>query len=146
MNTKRIGNVGEAKVLAKFVELGIPVYLPFGDNEKTDLIAEFNGKLNRIQVKTSKEVKNGTIYIDLVSSTVHRKNGVKHIYNKNEIDYFACYNITRDKIYLIKINDAPKTRIVIRYEKSKNNQKQNIRFEDEYLIDNVLKIDYNSCM
>lgn len=138
MNTKRIGNVGEAKVLAKFVELSIPVYLPFGDNEKNDLIAEFNGKLNRIQVKTSKEVKNGTIHFDLVSSTVHRKNGVKHIYNKNEIDYFACYNITRDKIYLIKINDAPKTGIIIRYEKSKNNQIQNIRFEDEYLIDNVL--------
>ena len=34
MNTKFIGNVGEAKTLSKFVELGIPVYIPFGDNEK----------------------------------------------------------------------------------------------------------------
>ena len=29
MNTKKIGNIGEAKTLNKFVELGIPVYLPF---------------------------------------------------------------------------------------------------------------------
>lgn len=55
MNSKRIGNIGEAQVLNKFVSLGIPVYIPFGDNEKADLIAEFNGKLNKIQVKTSQK-------------------------------------------------------------------------------------------
>ena len=49
MNTKSIGNICEAKVLCKFIELGIPVYVPFGDNEEADLIAEFNGKLNKIQ-------------------------------------------------------------------------------------------------
>lgn len=37
MNSKRIGNIGEAKVLAKFVEMGIPIYIPFGDDEKADL-------------------------------------------------------------------------------------------------------------
>ena len=55
MTTKQLGNIGEAKVLAKFVELQVPVYIPFGDNEKADLVAEFNGKLNKIQVKTSEE-------------------------------------------------------------------------------------------
>lgn len=55
MTTKQLGNIGEAKTLAKFVGLQIPVYIPFGDNEKADLIAEFNGKLNKIQVKTSEE-------------------------------------------------------------------------------------------
>lgn len=55
MTTKQLGNIGEAKVLAKFVELKVPIYIPFGDNKKADLIAEFNGKLNKIQVKTSEE-------------------------------------------------------------------------------------------
>ena len=27
MNSKQIGNIGEAKVLSKFIELGFPVYL-----------------------------------------------------------------------------------------------------------------------
>jgi hypothetical protein len=48
MNTKKLGNIGEAKVLCKFVEMQIPVYQAFGDIEKADLIAEFNGKLNKI--------------------------------------------------------------------------------------------------
>lgn len=141
MNSKRVGNIGEAKVLTKFVELGIPVYLPFGDNEKADLIAEFNGKLNKIQVKTSIKAEDGKMIFDLTSSTLHRKNGVKHIYTDNEIDYFACYNIQRNKIFLININEVPSTSIIIRYEKPKNNQIQGIHFEEDYLIDNILCVE-----
>jgi hypothetical protein len=141
MNSKRIGNIGEAKALCKFVELGIPVYIPFGDNEKADLIAEFNGKLNKIQVKTSQKAEDGKMIFDLTSSTQHRKNGEKHIYTDNEIDYFVCYNIQRDKIFLIPVNETPSTRITIRYEKSKNNQIQNIKLEQDYLIDNVLCVE-----
>lgn len=141
MNTKSIGNIGEAKVLCKFVELGIPVYTPFGDNEKADLIADFNGKLNKIQVKTSLKAEDGKMKFDITSSTVHRKNGVKHIYSENEIDYFACYNIGRDKIYLISVQDCANTSITIRYEKPKSNQIQGIRFEEDYLIDNVLCVE-----
>lgn len=137
--SKRVGNVGEIKVIAKFVEYNVPVYLPFGDCEKADLIAEFNGKLNKIQVKTSAKAKNGRMIFDLTSSTAHRKNGVRHKYNENEIDYFACYNIERDKIFLIPIKDAPSTAITIRFEEPKNHQFQNVIMEDKFLIDNVLK-------
>lgn len=140
MNTKGIGNIGEAKVLCKFVELGIPVYLPFGDNERSDLIAEFNGKLNRIQVKTSVKAENGKMIFDLTSSTVHRSNGVKHKYTDNEVDYFACYNIARDKIFLVPV-DEPRSAITIRYEKPKNNQTLGINFEDDYLIENTLCVE-----
>lgn len=137
--SKRIGNLGEIKVIAKFVEHNIPVYIPFGDCEKADLIAEFNGKLNKIQVKTSINATNGVMKFSLSSCTFHKKNGVKHIYNKNEIDYFACYNIERDKVFLIPIELAPSTYISIRFEATKNHQKENIIMEDDFLIDNILK-------
>ncbi len=139
MNSKSIGNIGEAKVLCKFVELGIPVYVPFGDNEKADLIAEFNGKLNKIQVKTSVKAENGVMKFSLVSSTLHCTKGVRHIYNATEIDYFACYNVTRDVILLISIDDAPTSGLNIRYDNPKNGQKSNIKYEKDYLIDNILK-------
>lgn len=51
----------------------IPVYIPFGDNERADLIAEFNGKFQKIQVKTSEKCEDGKVTFSLVSSTVHRK-------------------------------------------------------------------------
>ena len=107
MNSKRIGNIGEAKVLAKFVEMGIPIYIPFGDDEKADLIAEFDGKLNKIQVKTSIKSKNGCSIFDLTSSTAHRTNGERRKYLNSEIDYFALSSLDRDKIYIMKFPDNP---------------------------------------
>ena len=146
MDTKKIGNIGEVKTLSKFVELGYSVYLPFGDNEKADLIAEFNGKLNKIQVKTSIKAEDGKMIFSLVSSTMHRKDGVKHIYTPDEIDYFALYNIERDKLFLISINEEglPKKELTIRYIKPKTKNQYKTFLEEDYLFEKVLeKIDKN---
>lgn len=139
MNTKKFGNIGEAVAISSFVKYGLPVYLPFGDNERSDLIAEFGGKLNKIQVKTSVNTKNGVVMFNLASSTCHRKKGCKHKYTPDEVDYFFCYNIARDKSYLIKVSDVPKTEISIRYELPKNCQNKNIHLEKECLFDNVIQ-------
>ena len=140
MNSKRIGNIGEAKVLAKFVEMGIPIYIPFGDDEKADLIAEFDGKLNKIQVKTSIKSKNGCSIFDLTSSTAHRTNGERRKYLNSEIDYFALYSLDRDKIYLMKVPDNPMLAITIRFEDTKSGMKSRVNYESDFLIENVLKI------
>jgi hypothetical protein len=140
MNSKRIGNIGEAKVLAKFVEMGIPIYIPFGDDEKADLVAEFNGKLNKIQVKTSIKSKNGCSIFDLTSSTAHRTNGGRRKYSNSEIDYFALYSLDRDKIYLMKAPDNPMTAITIRFEDTKSGKKIGVNYESDFLIENILNI------
>lgn len=140
MNSKWIGNIGEAKVLAKFVEMGIPIYIPFGDDEKADLVAEFNGKLNKIQVKTSIKSKNGCSIFDLTSSTAHRTNGGRRKYSNSEIDYFALYSLDRDKIYLMKAPDNPMTAITIRFEDTKSGKKIGVNYESDFLIENILNI------
>lgn len=142
MTTKQIGNIGEAKVLSEFVRLGVPVYLPFGDNEKADLIADFNGKLNRIQVKTSQKIIDGDkVRFSLVSSTVHRQNGVKHIYTEDEIDYFAFYNLERDRVYLISIKEEglPKNEVTIRFCLPKTKNQFKTFLEEDYLINKVIQ-------
>lgn len=48
MNSKTKGNIGEAIALAEFAKRNIQVAIPFGDNARYDLIADFNGKLNKI--------------------------------------------------------------------------------------------------
>ena len=141
MNSKRIGNIGEAKVLAKFVEMGIPIYIPFGDDEKADLIAEFDGKLNKIQVKTSIKSKNGCSIFDLTSSTAHRTNGERRKYLNSEIDYFALYSLDRDKIYLMKVPDNPMSEITTRYEDTKRGMKTRVNYESDLLIEYDLKIE-----
>lgn len=78
---------------------------------------------------------------DITSLTQHRKNGVKHIYTFDEIDYFACYNIQRDCILLFDVNEVPNTAITVRYERPKNGQTIGIRFEEDYLIDKILCVE-----
>ena len=78
---------------------------------------------------------------DITSSTQHRKNGIKHVYTPEEIDYFACYNIERQCILLFKVNEVPNTSITVRYEKPKNGQIVGIRLEEDYLIDKILCVE-----
>ena len=63
VNSKMIGNVGEAKVLAKLVELQIPVYVQFGDNEPADYLILVDNRPYKVQVKTSTTF-NGAIVTD----------------------------------------------------------------------------------
>lgn len=99
MNSKVIGNIGEAVTIAEFVRRGIPVYTSFGENERADLIAEFNGKLNKIQCKTSERFEDNVIVWRLTSST---STGV-HVYDKSEIDYFSLYNIESKILLLVPV-------------------------------------------
>ena len=44
MNSKNLGNIGEACVLAELIKMGICVYQQFGDNERADYIIDVNEK------------------------------------------------------------------------------------------------------
>lgn len=142
MNTKRLGNIGEIKTIAKLVEMQIPVYQAFGDIEKADLVAEFNGKLNKIQVKTSEVFENGSFIVDLTSSTIRKKLDYKHKYSADEIDYFAIYNLGADMLLLLPIEEfegRTSVKINVPYKPSRNQFKA-INWED-YTFDKIIKVE-----
>lgn len=133
MNSKRIGNIGEAYALAKLVELGIPVYQQFGDNEAADYIILVNNKALKIQVKTSNGFSGDKVTFSLTTSNAHRKNGGRHKYSTNDIDAFICYDSYTKEVFLIK-NDGVIANITIRYIKPKNNQKEGINYYTDFLL------------
>jgi hypothetical protein len=53
VNTKAIGEVSEAVILAEFLKAGFPVLLPFGDNQRYDMVIEVSGRFLRVQCKTA---------------------------------------------------------------------------------------------
>lgn len=139
MNSKDKGNIGEGIVLAEFVKRNITVSIPFGDNARYDLIAEFNGKLNKIQVKycNQKISENNSISCPCASSLNHTTNKVKRTY-EDEIDYFAFYLAEWDKILLVPMEKiGEKKTIVFRLEKPKNNQ-SNCNLVQDYEFDKIL--------
>lgn len=137
MDTKRLGNIGEALTQAEFVMRGIPLYLPFGENEKSDMIIDLNGELKRVQCKTSEQFIDNKIVWKLSSRTT---SGC-HQYTKDEVDFFALYNLESKIHILIPIEDLKgrySLKVSVPFKESKN-QNDPINWED-YTFDKVLKI------
>lgn len=139
MNSKDKGNIGEALALAEFTKRNIQVSIPFGDNARYDLIAEFNGKLNKIQVKycNQKITPTGAIPCPCASSTNHTTNKNLTTY-ENDIDYFVFYIVEWNKLILVPIEKTEGKKILsFRNTKPANNQ-SNYNLVDDYLFDKIL--------
>ena len=113
---KMIGDIGEAVCIAEFVKRDIRVYIPFSENSSTDLVADFNGKLNKIQIKTSEKLEDGKIKWKLCSTIIKNGKSTRHFYTEDEIDYYCLYNIETSLCLLIPTSDIKnKTEITFTY-------------------------------
>lgn len=129
-NTKYIGEITEGVILSKFLLNGYVVLQPFGDNQRYDLVIEKNKKFKTVQCKTGR-VRNGSVYFN-TSSNAGGNNRKSYI---SEIDFFAVYCPENKQCYLIPIDKAPKSSMVLRIEKPKNNLCINtINWANDYII------------
>ena len=139
MNSKDKGNLGQALALAEFIKYNIPVAIPFGDNNRYDLIADFNGKLNRIQIKyCNQQTENNSIICPCSSSTNHTTN--KHYTTYvNDVDYFVFYIVAWNKLLLVPIEKIG-NRKTITFRLTENGLKTvpNANYAEDYFFENTL--------
>lgn len=135
MDTKQIGNITELEVLTYITKLGCQVSIPFGDRERYDQIWDINGKLLKIQVKTSHGDEE---YIKFSCRSTHRRKGkcISTTYTADEIDYFATY--WKGKCYMVPINETCYDK-TLRFCTPKNGQTKGISFAKDYEVEEVLK-------
>jgi len=137
-NPKAVGEISEVKCLAKFIELGIPVSKPYGDNQRYDFVIECqNGRLLRIQCKTARMKENGSFLFPTRSSNWNKKTHRTYI---GEIDGFCVYLRELDKVYIYPIDDN-KSGITLRLIKQlhKNNHKQKFAVDYELTEENSIE-------
>ena len=141
MNTKDIGDIAEANIIARLLEFGWMVAKPFGDNQFYDLIVDYGEGLKRIQIKSSKyHEKRGVIisYTRRLHNT--RTKSVCKAYTKDEIDFFIIYSPELKQIYLIPIEEqAGKKAAILRVTspKGRNKNNKNMRWSEKYLINSL---------
>jgi hypothetical protein len=98
------GNMGLSKAIDYFTSHQIPIALPMNDTQKYDLIADFNGGLQRISVKTSRCLtENGTYAVGLRNTGGAAGKLRVRPFDKNSCDYIFVLT-GADKIYLIPSN------------------------------------------
>ena len=136
MDSKLIGNITELEVLTYITKLGYQVSIPFGDRERYDQIWDINGKLLRVQVKTSHEIDDGAAVAFSCRSSQRSKGKTKNTrYRDTEIDYFAT--IWQGRCYLVPIQETS-TEKVLRFAPPKNGQIKGITFAKDYEFEKVV--------
>jgi len=95
------GNIGLAKAMYELQILGYRTSIPFTENQKYDLICEKDDKLNRVQIKTTKQKsKYGIFGVNL--RTLGGNQSFHTIKKREKGDYELLYVLTDENIsYLI---------------------------------------------
>ena len=132
-NTKRVGDISELRVMLALVNAGYRVAIPFGEDQRYDLIIEKDNVLSRVQVKTGR-LRNGVILFNCFSSHAHRGGATVRMYT-GEVEFFGVYCPDMDSTYLVPITQIDVQRGWLRVSPVKNGQIKGLRWADHYLLD-----------
>ena len=138
LTSKQKGNLTELQCLTAFVSSGCGISIPYGDNSKYDFIADVNGKLLKVQVKTSSLKDENAIKFSCRTTHVNCKGVKNERYSSDDVDYFATY--WNSKCYLIPISECSVEK-TLRFTPTKNGQIKGISFASDYELEKmVMKI------
>ena len=139
--TKDIGTIGEHAVMLEFLKNGITVLEPIGDNTSYDFVIEINNKFYKIQVKTTEEIKDGTMLFQTNITNPFKQS--YRLYNKDEVDCFGLYCIENNYIGLLPYEFYTSKETVMRLVKPKNNQKAKIKMAEDFSFNKILNEYFN---
>ena len=130
------GDVNELRCILDFQKRGYYCSIPFSGSCRYDLITDINGKLIRIQCKSSAYSKDGGVLkMGATRTTTNTQRTVAYTYSKEEIDYF--YTSWKDYGFLIPVEEVS-TEKYLRVAPPKNGVQATMSIAADYLIDNVL--------
>lgn len=89
-------------MLAELVKRGYSILLPFGVNQRYDLVIETRGQFLKVQCKVG------------------------------EVDFFAVYCPETDGVYLIPASEVPTTVMFLRFDPTRNKQRKRVRWARDY--------------
>jgi hypothetical protein len=98
------GAIAESAILKAAVQLGIGVFLPFGD-ERYDLVFDLRPALVRVQCKWARRIGD-VVAVRCYSSRRSAAGFVKRGYDHGEVDAFAAYCPDEDRCYFLPLNEV----------------------------------------
>lgn len=137
-STTNIGNIGQSAIISKLISLNVPVFIPFGEGYKADIIAEFNGKLNKIQIKTTEKVHNDS-YILWRLTCQEGFHGRRIKYSLDEVDYFALYCIENGAMCLLPFKESLGTCIQVRLDTYEGRRLKTMHFISDFKFETIIK-------
>jgi len=132
-DTKSVGDASEAMMISVLVRMGFLVSIPFGENHRYDLVAEMDGLLKRIQVKTGR-LRKGVVLFNCCSTHGHRGHPSRP-YTENEIDYYGVFCPELGSAYLVPVTAVRSTTVgSLRVRPTTNGQVKHLFWGSTYEI------------
>jgi hypothetical protein len=134
-DTNSIGEISEAAIIARFLQLGYTVLTPYGGNKRYDIMIEDDdGQVWRIQCKTAWTNEDDTVLtFNTANHNVTGKNRNWRHY-RGQYDYFAVYYEKLNKVYLIPVDQVGTIKANLRLIPTKNKQEKYVRWAKDYEI------------
>ena len=130
LTTKQKGDLTELQCITAFYELGYTVSIPYGENSRYDFIADVNGKLIRVQVKSALQKDDGSAFEFSCRSVLTNSNKVTlKTYTVEEIDYFCTY--FKNKCYLVPVTECVRSK-TLRLKPPRIKQLDRIHMAEDY--------------
>jgi PD-(D/E)XK endonuclease len=125
-----VGHRSETAILAQLVSRGYRVLLPFGVNQRYDLVIDSDGSFLKVQCKTGR-LREGAIRFRSVSvqsnTSVTRVRGYA-----GEVDLFAVYCPENITVYLVPADEVSPNINYLRVDPTRNNQSKRVRWARDY--------------
>ena len=135
---KSVGDQSTLAIMTALHGAGYSLYLPFGENTRSDLGIEVGSRLMRVQCKTGR-LRLGAIRFRVCSFYYHHPNPHKPSRDYLEdVDFFAVYCPETSGVYLVPIGELRlRSQAALRVDAPRNNQRRRVRFAADYLVGRV---------
>jgi PD-(D/E)XK endonuclease len=125
-----VGLRTEAAILAELIRRGYDVLLPFGTNQRYDLVLDIDRRFFRAQCKTGR-LRDGTITFNTRSVRTNTTGWFTRDYH-GDADVFLVYCPETERIYAVPVDEAPASHGYLRVEPTRNGQEEGIRWASDY--------------
>jgi hypothetical protein len=125
-----VGARTEALILAELIKRGYKVLVPFGHNQRYDLVLDLDGRFLRAQCKTGR-LRGGCVIFHAASIRSNRSRTVIRDY-KSDVELFIVHCPETNRIYVIPIDDATRTEGRLRIDPTANRQYKRVRWARDY--------------
>lgn len=102
--SKELGDIAELCFMSRAKIAGFTLLTPYSSNCAYDLALEYNGKINKIQIKCTNVTHENTVgkYYRIICS---KGRDSKKDYTSKEVDFFAFYIMPTQQFYIIPFKD-----------------------------------------
>jgi hypothetical protein len=125
-----VGTRTEGAILSELHRRGYRILVPFGQNQRYDLVLEIDGSFLRVQCKTGR-LRNGCVEFSAQSVRVNTKRTVRRNY-KGEIDLFMVHCPETGGTYAVPIDAVTGSNGTLRIHPTANGQEKKVRWARDY--------------